>query len=228
MERLRDVLAYRRLGFGLREIADLVDDPSTDAVAHLRRLRGLLLQQRDRADAIMTGIDRELRARAKGMTMAPEEQLGMFGAQLNDAIGGAYPATRRTEPRIAAQVWAALGDARTVLNVWAGTCSYEPPDRDVTAVEPTLRASRSRTARRGSDARNPSPDTRAGRPYWFTSYARIQSGHTQDGLFRPLPAVIFIAMSASMNCRALELGDGPAELPALLHVPGRVHRRDQR
>jgi DNA-binding transcriptional MerR regulator len=39
VERLRDVLAYRRLGFGLREIADLVDDPSTDAVAHLRRLR---------------------------------------------------------------------------------------------------------------------------------------------------------------------------------------------
>ena len=42
VERLREVLAYRRLGFGLREIADLVDDPSTDAVAHLRRLRGLL------------------------------------------------------------------------------------------------------------------------------------------------------------------------------------------
>jgi DNA-binding transcriptional MerR regulator len=35
VERLRDVLAYRRLGFGLREIADLVDDPSTDAIAHL-------------------------------------------------------------------------------------------------------------------------------------------------------------------------------------------------
>jgi hypothetical protein len=35
------VLAYRRLGFGLREIADLVDDPATDAVAHLHRLRRL-------------------------------------------------------------------------------------------------------------------------------------------------------------------------------------------
>lgn len=48
VERLREVLAYRRLGFGLREIADLVDDPATDAVAHLRRLRGLLLDQRNR------------------------------------------------------------------------------------------------------------------------------------------------------------------------------------
>jgi SAM-dependent methyltransferase len=55
--------------------------------------------------------------------------------QLYDRIGSAYAATRRTDPRIAARVWAALGDARTVLNVGAGTGSYEPPDRDVTAVE---------------------------------------------------------------------------------------------
>jgi SAM-dependent methyltransferase len=54
-----------------------------------------------------------------------------------DAIGRTYTATRQTEPRIAAQIWAALGDARTVVNVGAGTGSYEPPDRDVTAVEPS-------------------------------------------------------------------------------------------
>jgi SAM-dependent methyltransferase len=68
----------------------------------------------------------------------------MSGAQLYDTIGGTYTATRRTEPRIAAQVWAAFGDARTVVNVGAGTGSYEPPDRDVTAVEPSalMRAQR--------------------------------------------------------------------------------------
>lgn len=144
VERLREVLAYRRLGFGLREIADLVGDPGTDAVAHLRRLRALLLDQRDRAAAMVTAIDRELRARASGIRTTPEEQLKMFGAQLYDAIGSAYPATRRTEPRIAARIWEALGDARTVLNVGAGTGSYEPPDRDVTAVEPSavMRAQR--------------------------------------------------------------------------------------
>ena len=60
----------------------------------------------------------------------------MSGAQLYDTIGAAYTVTRRTEPRIAAQVWAALGDAQTVLNVGAGTGSYEPSGRDVTAVEP--------------------------------------------------------------------------------------------
>jgi DNA-binding transcriptional MerR regulator len=144
VERLREVLAYRRLGFGLREIAALVGDPSTDAAAHLRRLRGLLLEQRDRADAMVAAIDRELEARAKGKRMTPEEQLEMFGPQLYDAIGGAYTATRRTDPRIAASIWDALGDARTVLNVGAGTGSYEPPDRDVTAVEPSavMRAQR--------------------------------------------------------------------------------------
>jgi len=68
----------------------------------------------------------------------------MSGAQLYDTIGANYTVTRCTEPRIAARIWAALGDARTVLNVGAGTGSYEPPDRDVTAVEPSalMRAQR--------------------------------------------------------------------------------------
>jgi SAM-dependent methyltransferase len=61
----------------------------------------------------------------------------MSGAQLYDTIGATYTVTRRTEPRIAAQIWAALGDARTVLNVGAGTGSYEPTDRHVLAVEPS-------------------------------------------------------------------------------------------
>jgi SAM-dependent methyltransferase len=68
----------------------------------------------------------------------------MSSAQLYDTIGATYTVTRQTEPRIAARVWAALGDARTVVNVGAGTGSYEPSDRDVTAVEPSavMRAQR--------------------------------------------------------------------------------------
>jgi hypothetical protein len=68
----------------------------------------------------------------------------MPSTQLYDTIGATYSATRRTEPRIAAQVWAALGDAQTVLNVGAGTGAYEPSGRDVTAVEPSavMRAQR--------------------------------------------------------------------------------------
>lgn len=68
----------------------------------------------------------------------------MSRSQLYDTIGATYAVTRRTEPRIATQIWAALGDARTVLNVGAGTGNYEPPDRDVLAVEPSavMRAQR--------------------------------------------------------------------------------------
>jgi SAM-dependent methyltransferase len=68
----------------------------------------------------------------------------MSSGQLYDAIGATYTVTRRTDPRIAASIWAALGDARTVLNVGAGTGSYEPAGRDVTAAEPSalMRAQR--------------------------------------------------------------------------------------
>jgi hypothetical protein len=41
----------------------------------------------------------------------------MSSAQLYDTIGATYTVTRCTEPRIAGRIWAALGDARTVLNV---------------------------------------------------------------------------------------------------------------
>ena len=66
------------------------------------------------------------------------------GEQLYDTIGTTYTVTRRTDPRIAERIWAAFGDARTVLNVGAGAGSYEPPGRDVTAVEPSavMRAQR--------------------------------------------------------------------------------------
>jgi hypothetical protein len=51
--------------------------------------------------------------------------------------GHGYADQRRTDPVIAGRVHAALGAARTVLNVGAGTGSYEPDDRYVLAVEPS-------------------------------------------------------------------------------------------
>ncbi len=55
-----------------------------------------------------------------------------------DRIGVGYGTHRRGDARIAARIAAALGDARTVVNVGAGTGSYEPGDREVTAVEPSV------------------------------------------------------------------------------------------
>jgi SAM-dependent methyltransferase len=66
------------------------------------------------------------------------------GSRLYDRIGHRYAGQRRTDPQIAQRIWAALGDAETLLNVGAGTGSYEPSDRDLTAVEPSevMRAQR--------------------------------------------------------------------------------------
>lgn len=54
-----------------------------------------------------------------------------------DTIGRTYAGPRQTEPRIAALIEAALGDARSVVNIGAGTGSYEPAGRAVIALEPS-------------------------------------------------------------------------------------------
>ena len=56
---------------------------------------------------------------------------------LYDTIGVDYANLRREEPRIAGLIQDALGDAQTVVNVGAGAGSYEPRNRQVTAVEPS-------------------------------------------------------------------------------------------
>ncbi len=58
-------------------------------------------------------------------------------AQPYDSWGARYSTTRHSDPSIARRVVQALGDARTVLNVGAGTGSYEPTDRWLVAVEPS-------------------------------------------------------------------------------------------
>lgn len=57
--------------------------------------------------------------------------------QIYDAIGDVYANYRRADPRLARAIRHALGDASSVVNVGAGTGSYEPADRRVLAVEPS-------------------------------------------------------------------------------------------
>ncbi len=80
-----------------------------------------------------------------------------------DRIGSGYSLTRREDPSISAAIRTALGAARTVVNVGAGTGSYEPDDRYVIAVEPSdvMAAQRPPTiapALRASAARLPRRD----------------------------------------------------------------------
>ncbi len=63
-----------------------------------------------------------------------------------DKIGINYSDLRKPDFRIAMLIGRALGSAESVLNVGAGSGSYEPADRQVTAVEPSEEMIRQRGA----------------------------------------------------------------------------------
>jgi SAM-dependent methyltransferase len=67
-------------------------------------------------------------------------------SQLYDEIGLGYRDYRRPDPRVAAAITRALNRTDTVVNVGAGSGSYEPSDRRVVAVEPAMTMIRQRRA----------------------------------------------------------------------------------
>lgn len=79
LERLQRVRAYRQLGFGLGEVAALLDDPSVDPVDHLRRRREVLVARADEISRMVEAIDRTMEARAMGVRLTPEEMFEVFG-----------------------------------------------------------------------------------------------------------------------------------------------------
>jgi SAM-dependent methyltransferase len=90
----------------------------------------------------------------KGEPMTGRRADGSAGDADYGAIGTDYRHYRRPDPRIAAAIVDALGQAETLINVGAGAGSYEPIDRRVTAVEPsaTMRAQRPPELSRAIDA----------------------------------------------------------------------------
>src|SRR5579871_4489030 len=76
LARLRQILFYRELDFSLEAIAAVLEEPHDD---HLRRQHRLLRGRRQRIDALLEAIEREMEARAMGISLTPEEQLEVFG-----------------------------------------------------------------------------------------------------------------------------------------------------
>jgi SAM-dependent methyltransferase len=64
------------------------------------------------------------------------KNIGSIGAKY-DAIGKSYTHSRAPDPRIATALRRTLGDIETLINVGAGTGSYEHNDLDIQAVEPS-------------------------------------------------------------------------------------------
>jgi DNA-binding transcriptional MerR regulator len=79
LDRLHRVLLYRELGFPLEEVATLLDDPSADPEAHLRRQHRLLRDRLERTSAMVEAVEKEMEARAMGISLTPEEKFELFG-----------------------------------------------------------------------------------------------------------------------------------------------------
>jgi DNA-binding transcriptional MerR regulator len=83
VQRLRQILFYRELDFGLDEIGRILEQPGAVADDHLRTQHRLLRGRRDRDEALLHAIEHEMEARKMGISLTPEEQLEIFGtAQL--------------------------------------------------------------------------------------------------------------------------------------------------
>lgn len=79
LHRLQRILYYRELGFGLDEIATILDDEGLDVVGHLRRQHALLLERSDRLRAMAATIEKTMEAMKMGINLTPEELFEVFG-----------------------------------------------------------------------------------------------------------------------------------------------------
>ncbi|MCF3938653.1 MerR family transcriptional regulator [Gordonia sp. Z-3] len=79
VERLHRVLTYRQLGFSLEQIATLLDDPSVDALAHLRDQHELLTDRIDRLRRMVAAVEDMMNAKRDGIQLTAAEQAEIFG-----------------------------------------------------------------------------------------------------------------------------------------------------
>lgn len=87
LDRLRQVLVYRRLDFSLDAIASMLADPGPGAEAHLRTQHRMLRARVDRDQALLLALEKEMEAHAMGMDLTPQEQFEVFGT---DKVGGEW------------------------------------------------------------------------------------------------------------------------------------------
>jgi DNA-binding transcriptional MerR regulator len=77
--RLQRILAYRELGFGLDDVAALLDDPDADPITRLRHQHGLVLERMERLAQIAAVLERTMEAHTMGIRLTAQEILQVFG-----------------------------------------------------------------------------------------------------------------------------------------------------
>ena len=79
LERLQNIVVYRRLGFPLDEVAELLEADGADLERHLRRQREAVMARLDELSDLVTAIDRALEREVSGVKLTREEQRELFG-----------------------------------------------------------------------------------------------------------------------------------------------------
>jgi SAM-dependent methyltransferase len=99
---------------------------------------------------------------------------------LYDTIGLNYANLRKPDFRIAQRIETALGGAKTVLNVGAGAGSYEPADRQITALEPSAEMIQQRPASNATLIQGSEEDLPYGDKFFDASMAVLTIHHWSD------------------------------------------------
>ncbi|WP_242612820.1 MerR family transcriptional regulator [Janibacter limosus] len=82
LERLSTIVVYRRLGFSLEEIGELLD--GADVVEHLRRQRDLVTTRLAEMSDLVAAIDRRLEAEMDNKPATTEDLKELFGDGYNE------------------------------------------------------------------------------------------------------------------------------------------------
>lgn len=81
--RIHRVLVYREVGIPLAQIGELLDDPTVDQVAHLRRQRELLEGRISRLQEMVSAVDVLMEAEMNDTNLTPAEMSEIFGQEWN-------------------------------------------------------------------------------------------------------------------------------------------------
>jgi DNA-binding transcriptional MerR regulator len=79
LQRLQQLLFYRELGFGLDQVAAMLDQPDADPIEQLTRQHALLEERAARLRAMADAVVRTIHARRTGINLTPEEMFAVFG-----------------------------------------------------------------------------------------------------------------------------------------------------
>jgi MerR family transcriptional regulator, thiopeptide resistance regulator len=146
LHRLRRVLFYRELEFGLDEIAEILADPTAGTDDHLRRQHRLLRQRRARDEALLAAIEKEMEARKMGISLTPEEQFEIFGTDRLDEYAeearerwgdtGAWQESQRRSAAYTKEDWIAIkAEADASINGFAGALRTGEPASGQVAMD---------------------------------------------------------------------------------------------